>query len=258
MLSSARSWYALVACSVLLAPTPARAQAPTLVPAPAITAAPRGLVGLIRDSAGNRIPLAEVRARGNVLVARSDDSGRFNVVQMPAGARGVYVRRLGFTPTRMLITPSAGTTDSIVVILVAVATSLPSVLAMERRDSISKSVLAEFWARRARGFGKFVTRDDIERRGGMRFTDLVRAVPSVRVLHMHGRSELRFTQSRIRDCPPQYWVDGIPIQHGSADEFTPDNVEAIELYSGPATTPPQFVTRGMTCGTIIVWSRLPG
>ena len=256
MQTSTRSWFALAACTVLLAPCVARAQAPA--PAPATLPTSRALVGLVRDSVGHAIPLAEVRARGNVLVARSDDSGRFHVAQMPAGARGVFVRRLGFTPQRMLITPSTGVTDSIVVTLVAVATALPSVVAMERHDSLSKSVLSEFWARRARGFGQFVTRDDIERRGGMRFTDLVREVPSVRVLNMHGRSELRFSRSVIRDCPPQYWVDGIPIEKGSADEFTPDNVEAIELYSGPATTPPQFVTRGMTCGTIVVWTRLPG
>jgi hypothetical protein len=53
-------------------------------------------------------------------------------------------------------------------------------------------------------------------------------------------------------------VDGIPIQGGSAEEFFPDNVEAIELYSSPANTPPQFVTRSMTCGTIVIWTRLPG
>ena len=183
MQSSARSWFALAACSVLLAPPLASAQAPTLVSAPATLPAPRGLVGLVRDSVGHAIPLAEIRARGNVLVARSDDSGRFRVPQMPAGARGVFVRRLGFAPQRMLITPSAGATDSVVVTLVAVATALPSVVALERHDSLSKAVLAEFWARRARGFGKFITRDDIERRGGMRFTDLVREVPSVRVLN---------------------------------------------------------------------------
>jgi hypothetical protein len=62
----------------------------------------------------------------------------------------------------------------------------------------------------------------------------------------------------FRDCPPQYWLDGIPLMNGSADEFSPDNVEAIELYAGPATTPPQFNTRGQTCGTVVVWSRLPG
>jgi hypothetical protein len=218
----------------------------------------RALVGLVRDSLGHAIPMAEVRARGNLLVARSDDSGRFHVPQMPAGARGVFVRRLGFAPMRASITPSNGDTDSIVVTLVAVPTSLPSVVALEQHDSLSRVVLAEFWARKAKGFGRFITRDDIQARGGIHFVDLVRTAPGVMIQNYRGRPEIRFSRNGLRDCPPQYWVDGVPLERGSADEFVPDNVEAIELYSSPATTPPQYSTRTMSCGTIIIWSRLPG
>ena len=259
MQMSPRTRNALLASAILLiAPVSARAQAPATTPPPSVLPASRALDGLVRDSAGHAIPMAEIRARGNVLVARSDDSGKFHVPQMPPGARGVFVRRLGFAPMRALITPSIGETDSVVVVLTAVATALPSVVAREERDSLSHKILADFWARRARGFGKFITRDDIEARGGMHFVDLLRAVPSVTIQNSRGRPEVRFSRSVIRDCPPQYWVDGIPIERGSADEFYPDNVEAIELYSGPATTPPQFSVRSMTCGTIVIWTRLPG
>jgi hypothetical protein len=225
--------------------------------------APRALVGLVRDSSGHGIPGAEVRARGNVVVAISDDSGRFHVPQMPLGARGVFVRRLGFAPQRAPIQTSAsGSTDSVLVVLNAVAQSLPSVSAQDPHDSLSRHVLAEFWTRRARGFGKFVTRDEIEQKGASRFVDVVRSVSSVSIMNYQGRQEIRFRGAAhgamFRDCPPQYWVDGIPLERGSADEFTPENVEAIELYASPATTPPQFATRSQTCGTVVVWSRLPG
>jgi hypothetical protein len=223
---------------------------------------PRALFGLVKDSLGHAVPGAEVRARGNIVVAFSDDSGRFHVAQMPVGARGVFVRRLGFAPTRAPITPGAGTTDSVRVTLRAIAQSLPEITIEEQHDSLSRKVLAEFWARRARGFGKFVTRDEIEQKGASRFVDVVRSVSSVTIQNSRGRPDIRFrgagTGSMFRDCPPQYWLDGIPLMNGSADEFSPDNVEAIELYAGPATTPPQFNTRGQTCGTVVVWSRLPG
>jgi len=89
----------------------------------------------------------------------------------------------------------------------------------------------------------------------------VRNVSGVRIQLARGRQDIRFRGAAIgtpRDCPPQYWLDGIPLQSGGADEFTPENVEAIELSSSPATTPPQFNTRNATCGTVVVWSRLPG
>jgi hypothetical protein len=224
--------------------------------------APRSLVGLVRDSSGHGIPGAEVRARGNVVVAITNDSGRFHVAQMPIGERGVFVRRLGFAPQRSPIQTSAtGSTDSVVVVLVAVAHSLAAVEVVDPHDSLSRKVLAEFWDRRARGFGKFVTRDEIERKGASRFVDVVRSVSSVSIMSYRGRQEIRFRGGGIgstRDCPPQYWMDGIPLERGSADEISPENVEAIELYASPATTPPQFSTRTSTCGTVVVWSRLPG
>jgi hypothetical protein len=222
--------------------------------------APRALVGLVRDSAGHRIPGAEVRSRGNVVVAISNDSGRFHVAQMPIGARGVFVRRLGFAPQRVLIRPSAGTTDSVDVVLVAVPHELAAVEAQDPHDSLSKKVLAEFWERRSRGFGKFVTRDEIEQKGASRFVDVVRSVPSVSIMNYRGHQEIRFRGAAIgsANCPPQYWLDGVPLERGGADEISPENVEAIELYASPATTPPQFSTRNPTCGTVVVWSRLPG
>ena len=249
MVTIPRTWHATVFGALLLAPSAGDAQDG------------RALVGLVRDSIGHAIAGAEVRARGNIVVARSDDSGRFHVAQMPVGARGVFVRRLGFAPMRALITPSVGTTDSVKVTLTAIALALPAVTVQEQHDSLSRRVLADFWARRSRGFGKFVTRDEIEQKGASRFVDIVRSLPSVTIQDYRGRPEIRFRGSvggMFRDCPPKYWVDGIPLESGSADEFAPDNVEAVEIYAGPATTPPQFTTRSNTCGTVVVWTRLPG
>ncbi len=172
------------------------------------------------------------------------------------------MRRLGFSPARAAITTSNGAVDSVSVVLRAIAQELPEISVQDEHDALSRKFLPEFWERRSRGFGKFVTRDEIERKGAIRFVDIVRSVSGVQIMTYRGRQEIRFrgagVGSMTRDCPPQYWLDGIPLMSGSAEEFSPDNVEAIELYAGPATTPPRFNTRGPTCGTVVVWSRLPG
>ena len=247
MAAAVRSGYSLAA-ALLLLPVVSGAQS-------------RALVGVVRDSSGHGVPGAEVRARGNIVVAQSDDSGRFHVAQMPEGARGVFVRRLGFAPARVRITPSAGATDSVLVTLAQIAQELPALTVQEYHDSLSHAVLAGFWERRSRGFGKFVTRGDIEERGTSEFVELMRSVPGVSIQNYRGRRDIRFrgaVGSMFRDCRPQYWVDGVPLEGGSAEEFSPDNVEAVELYASPATTPPQFSTRDRTCGTVVVWTRLPG
>ena len=220
----------------------------------------RALFGSVNDSLGHAVAGAEVRTRGDVVVAFSDDSGRFRVTQMPVGSRTVSVRRLGFAPADGAITRGKGDVDSVRVTLHAIAQPLPQITVQSEHDSLSKKVLSEFWARRARGFGKFVTRDEIQKRNASQFIDVVRNVSGVAIQFAHGHQDIRFRGAAFgsRDCPPQYWLDGIPLQSGGADEFAPDNVEAIELYSSPATTPPQFNTRSATCGTVVVWSRLPG
>lgn len=223
---------------------------------------PRALFGFVKDSLGHAVAGAEVRARGNVVVAFSDDSGRFHVAQMPVGSRGVFVRRLGFSPTRASIDASSSAVDTVRITLRAIVQELPEMTIHEQHDALSRKVLADFWDRRARGFGKFVTRDEIDQKGSTRFVDIVRSVSGVQIMSHRGRQEIRFrgagVGSMFRDCPPQYWLDGIPLHSGSAEEFSPDNVEAIELYAGPATTPARFNTRSPTCGTVVVWSRLPG
>ena len=131
--------------------------------------------------------------------------------------------------------------------------------------TLSKRLLAGFWERRSRGFGHYLTRDEIDAVGAHDFTDVLRMTPGVNIITVNGRRSVRFGRSMgLRgDCPPQYWVDGMRIENGSPDDFVPGDLEALEIYSGPSTVPPQFAARSVqigtrTCGAIVVWTRLPG
>ena len=221
-----------------------------------------GLVGVVRDSAGHALRDAEVRIGGSARIAAiTNDSGGFRLAALAPGATAIVVRRLGFAPDTVTLILRAGRVDSLVLALGVVAASLPGVLVEDEADARSHRLLADFWARRARGFGSFITRDEIEKRDAHSFVDLTRMVPSVRVVTMNGRETLRFGRSgTLRDCPPQYVVDGLRIESGSPDEFLPTDIEAVEIYPGPSTTPPQFTSRpfSYTCGAIVIWTRLPG
>ena len=223
---------------------------------------PATLVGVVRDSAGVPIPAVEVRFTGADLVSvRTNDSGGFRMVNLPVGIGKVSVRRMGFAPATAEVRLRSGRTDSLVFSLTALATTLAGVLVEDEYEERSHRLLAGFWERRSRGFGYYLTRDDIEKRDAHEFTDLARMAPSVTIATKNGRRVIRFNRAAgARDCPPQYVVDGMKIENGSPDEFTPQDVEAIELYSGPATIPPQFAPRfnSFTCGAVVIWTRLPG
>ena len=256
MANSSRVVARLITCAsafVSLA-SPLRAQAPAAT-----------LVGTVRDSAGSPVPGVEVWLRGSDLYTHTADNGGFRLPGAPPGAARVTVRRMGFAPTTFDLQLHAGQTDSLVVSLSVVAATLDGVIVEDERDSRSKRLLAGFWERRSRGFGHFLTRDEIEARNPHEFTDMVRTTPGVSIVTINGRQSIRFSRSvgtRV-DCPPQYWMDGMPVQNATPDEFQPQDVEALEVYAGAATIPSQFAPRTVsfgpkTCGAIVIWSRLPG
>jgi hypothetical protein len=221
-----------------------------------------GLVGQVRDSAGHPVPGVELRLKGlDEFRTRTDDSGGFRLSSLPAGPASVVIRRLGFAPSSVDVKLRAGQTDSLVIALSAVATTIAGVVVVDEYEERSHRLLAGFWDRRSRGFGNFLTRDQIEKREAHEFVDLARMLPSVTIQTRNGRPVIRFSRgSTGRDCPPQYFVDGMRIENGSPDEFSPQDVEAIEFYSGAATLPPQFAPRpfSYTCGAVVIWTRLPG
>jgi hypothetical protein len=192
---------------------------------------------------------------------RTNDSGGFRMINLPSGPAVVTLRRMGFAPASADVRMRSGRTDSLVFSLTALATTLAGVLVEDEYEARSHKLLAGFWERRSRGFGYFLTRDEIEKREAHEFADLARMAPSVTVGTRNGRRVIRFNHGGgARDCPPQYVVDGMRIENGSPDEFVPQDVEAIEFYSGPATIPPQFAPRfnSYTCGAVVIWTRIPG
>jgi hypothetical protein len=97
----------------------------------------------------------------------------------------------------------------------------------------------------------------------MNLSDMMRMVPGAKVIPVAGTgmSTLRFNRAQIgRDCPPQYWVDGVKAYNLNIDDIIPSDVEGIEIYPGASTVPPQYNTREGTtiCGVVLIWTRIPG
>jgi hypothetical protein len=59
-----------------------------------------------------------------------------------------------------------------------------------------------------------------------------------------------------RRCPPQLFVHATPYS-GDVDDFPPDVVEAMEVYSGSSEMPPELNVGRALCGAIVIWTRDP-
>ena len=222
------------------------------------------LVGVVRDTIGAPVSGVEVWLRGTDLYTHTADNGGFRLLDITPGDAKLTLRRLGFEPLTVDIKLSPGVRDTVVISLSILAASIAGMSVEEERMTRSTRLLKGFWDRRASGFGHFVTRAEIEAKDAHNFADLVRMTPGLSVVTVGGRQSIRLRNNGGRgDCPPQYWLDGSRIDNAGPDEFEPSTLEAVEIYNGVATIPPQFSPRMVsfgprTCGAIVVWSRLPG
>jgi hypothetical protein len=223
--------------------------------------AQKGIVrGLVSDSTGRPVQGADVAIVGLRKLTRTDEYGRFALRKLPQGEAEISVRHLGFTPAFLMVRVTGDAVDSVRIALVPHLAMLPGVevSASERQKRLG---IEEFYRRRSRGIGTFVTREQILARNSSRPSDMFRNTPGVRIQRGRG---LRFNYSTSmqanRDCPPVLWLDGQRAAGMELDDLTLSDLEGIELYHGPSTTPTQFsqsLSGGISCGTVVVWSRPP-
>ena len=114
---------------------------------------------------------------------------------------------------------------------------------------------ADFNRRRAAGFGHFITRDQIDHWEPGQLTDVLRRVPSVRIL----TDEFGKTGVRLRGtaCAPLIWVDGTPasVAEFDLDAIPVQTLEGIEVYTGAGQAPGEFAYYENGCAMIVLWTR---
>jgi hypothetical protein len=217
---------------------------------------PGSITGTVKDSLGATITGADITASSTSARAETDDRGKFTLKNIPAGPVEVYVHRIGFRPDTVELTVYAGQSTPVEVVLHPVIPQLQTVVVHGRQDATGR--IAEFYARKDRGIGRFITRSEIERRNPSNLNDMFRMVPGARLVNFGpGRTYLRF---RGMQCPPMIWLDGTPLLAGEfdLDALSPYSIEGIEIYSGLSTVPAQFMGNryiSSSCGTIVIWSR---
>ena len=244
---SALQWSSVVAC-VLGTMTFSRVL-PAQEPQGSIT-------GTVLDSLGGALSGAQISVQGTNVRAVTDASGAFRLTRIRAGDAALFIRRLGYRPESPTVRVNPAAETRLEVRLAALAMRLPTI-EVRRRAEVYDSRLAGFNARKGKHVGHFVTRDDLDRMSSARFVDALRQVPGVQLRPIRGGgTTIALRGSR---CPPLVFIDGFPAGAGVMDLDMLDlaSVEGIEIYSGVATVPSEFMgARGTHgCGVVAVWSR---
>jgi hypothetical protein len=134
--------------------------------------------------------------------------------------------------------------------------------------------MERFAERRARGLGTYWDSKVMRSSEHRRLAEMLTSVSGVRPLFSGGAqvATIRRGGGGIpmnrgeRPCYMAVWLDGVRIFAPSALGPTPNSVpdlnkfkvhdlEAVEIYPGPATLPPELSGTGGMCGAIVLWSR---
>lgn len=121
-------------------------------------------------------------------------------------------------------------------------------------------------AAKGTGFGKFMTREDIERHRTAKVTDLVRGISGVRVVPITpcrgcSPTDVLYLRGGPNVCAPTVLIDGLAVKQDavfSLDGFLmPDMLEGVEVYVDPAGVPPSLAVGTSSCGVVAFWTRRP-
>jgi len=215
-------------------------------------------------------PLAEARIRvigaTNVVVSGSD--GRFSFGTVAPGNQLLEIRRLGYVAFQQWVKIVAGQTLDLQIKLELVPVPLAPVVV--KGEPALWPAMEGFEERRAHATGHFFDRTEIARMQPRLFTDVLRRVPGVQIQPstgaFGGNEMVRMTRTvgvtGLRQCPVLFYLNGMPFQVAgdmSINQYvTPEDVVAIEVYSGSSQIPPEFLSNLLNsrCGVVVIWTRL--
>jgi hypothetical protein len=237
-----------------------------ILPVVAVLARPTGaqpprreLVGVVRDASGKAIEGANVQIPG--AAARTDERGGFQLWTGEIDTVTISIRRLGYAAISALIAARSGQWDTVMVEMEQNSQHLAAVTVTG--SPVRRAVgLRDFEERRAKRSGIFVTREEIAAHNTTRVSDVLRGRRGLAFVRLRSGYGVRFAShtGKRSNCTPDVWLDGQRVKGLEVDELLPQDIEAMELYESIAGLPFEFTPpdTSIPCGTIVIWTRIPG
>lgn len=213
------------------------------------------LVGTVASAqTGNTVQRARVILPGIARGAMTDEEGKFRITDLPPGLYKAKVAYFDYSTNQRPVRLERGKITRVTFLLDRNVLEVAELkVEAERREPRDREMQG-FYRRQKRGFGLFITREDIEKRNPQRTSDMFRGLPSVYVAPTRFDRSQVFIGRAVDRCRPDLWIDGSLTKSYYVDDIDPDAVKAIEVYRRTSETPPEYTRTNTGCGTILIWT----
>ncbi|HEX2723314.1 MAG TPA: carboxypeptidase regulatory-like domain-containing protein [Gemmatimonadaceae bacterium] len=227
----------------------------TLLPPGAAAGAVASLNGVVRSKEGQELSGARINVPGAATTATTAANGRFTLGGLPPGTRTVIVRRVGFFPALMSVDLTSRETRNVNIVLEKYVSTLDTVIVRASRERALAQV--GFVERRKQGLGDFRTRAEFVKTNPRVVSDILVGMRGVKIQYVDGKAVVG--ASREEAGCVQMVVDGVPwhtLEAGDIDDMVyPEDIAAVEVYSGAATPMSLEGVQTRGCLTVVLWTR---
>lgn len=196
--------------------------------------------------------------------------GRFAFAGVTRGVASIRITRIGYRDYETSVQLQSAAALDLTILLQPVPLGVSEVVAS---GTANRGRLEGFSLRKRGGVGRFITRAEIDEKKPLHLVDLLRGMPGVKILptSVGGAGRVAAFGRSYDKCGPavaMVYVDGIlySMSDFGLNDIPPDDVEAIEVYSGASRIPAEFNRPGgrirsgqiqtdPACGVIVIWTR---
>ena len=220
------------------------------------------LTGIVRDERGNGVAGARVFVRSTNLASTSTDRGYYALDSLPGGTHTLEVRALGYLPATQIVQLAESEPSQAEVFIGDRLVTLETVKV--QATLVFSRNLAKFVTNRERNVGgRFVGPREIDKFRGMRFSNLIQAIPGVRLSYNNGFSILMDFRGSddggsMGLCQPSLYLDGQRSQYSAGEiegMYRAEEIAGVEVYVRSNQRPIEFQDMNSNCGAVVIWTR---
>lgn len=206
------------------------------------------------SSSKNGRPLADVMVsvKGTGGFHVTDSTGAFAIARVPPGRHTLRLAWHDRVSEDYQIAVRPGLPLELSILLDVGGVDLAPIV-VEATSTQWVLSLAGFYSRREKGFGRFVTSEDIERRRPANLSAMLSTsgitMRCVRTACYPSRN------ASGRRCAVPVFLDGLRVEFYDIDNIPPSDVLGIEVYRQGADTPAEFSRWSADCGAVLIWTK---